>query len=251
MKDILLPNPRMKLLRRGRIREELYVRGFVATAVTITNEMTASEIEGQLATLFSNKLKGRPFNFVRAVGDKIVNVNLAQGITGKILKHICGQGPVYLRCARAADTEYAWVEEEDSDDGINEVDEGETDLDDLPESGMGGASHTISTPVTAPSANVVQVDDNVTSRPNTLNNIPNTDILQYFSTPTSSTFNQSLVGMVACPTCHVQFPVRDIEQHADQCCERVSSEESLYGTWVLDPIDLTGENILIFSVQYK
>ena len=58
---ILLPNPRMKLLPRGRIQEELYVRGFVATAVTITNEMTASEIEGQFATLFSNKLKGRPF----------------------------------------------------------------------------------------------------------------------------------------------------------------------------------------------
>ena len=117
----------MKLLPRGRIREELYVRGFVATAVTITNEMTASEIEGQFATLFSNKLKGRPFNFVRAVGNKIVDVNLAQGITGKILKHICVQGPVYLRCARAADTEYAWVKEEDSeDDSINEVDEGET-----------------------------------------------------------------------------------------------------------------------------
>ena len=189
---------------------------------------------------------------MRAVGNKIVDVNLAQGITGKILKHICVQGPVYLRCARAADTEYAWVKEEDSkDDGINEVDEGETDLDDLPESGLGGASHTISTPVTAPSANVVQVDDNVTSRPNTLNSIPNTDILQYFSTQASSTSNQSLVGMVACPTRHVQFPVRDIEQHADQCCERVSSEESLYGTWALDPIGLTGENILIFSVQYK
>ena len=74
-----------------------------------------------------------------------------------------------------------------------EVDEGEADLDDLPESGLGGASHTISTPVTAPSANVVQVDDNVTSRPNTLNSIPNTDILdilQYFSTPASSTSNQ-------------------------------------------------------------
>ena len=138
MKDIiLLPNPRMKLLPRGRIREELYVRGFVAMAVTITNEMTASEIEGQFATLFSNKLKGRPFNFVRAVGNKTVDVNLAQGITGKILKHICGQGPVLLRCARAADTECAWVEEEDSeDDDINEVDEGETDLDDLPESGL-------------------------------------------------------------------------------------------------------------------
>ena len=75
--------------------------------------MTASEIEGHFATLFSNKLKGRPFNFVRAVGNKIVDVNLAQVITGKILEHICGQGPVYLRCVRPTDTEYAWVEEEE------------------------------------------------------------------------------------------------------------------------------------------
>jgi hypothetical protein len=189
MKDIiLLPNPRMKLLPRGRIREELYVRGFVTTAVNITNEMTASEIEGHFATLFSNKLKGRPFNFVRAVGNKIVDVNLAQGITGKILKHICGQGPVYLRCVRPTDTEYAWVEEEEDseDDGIDEVDEGERGLDDLPESGSGDGSHTVSTPVTAHIANVVQVDDNVTSRSNTLNSVRNTDILQYFSTPASS-----------------------------------------------------------------
>lgn len=159
---------------------------------------------------------------------------------------------VFALCS-TTDTEYAWVEEEDSeDDGINEVDEGERGLDDLPKSGLGGASHTVSTPVTAPSANVVQVDDNVTSRSNTLNSVPNTDILQYFSTPASSTSNQSLVGIVACPTCHVQFPVREIEQHADQCGERVSSEASLYGTWVLNPVDLTGENILlIFSVLYK
>ena len=140
---------------------------------------------------------------------------------------------MYLRCVRPTDTEYAWVEEEEDseDDSIDEVDEGERGLDDLPESGLGGGSHTVSTPVTAHSSNVVQVDDNVTSRSNTLNSVRNTDILQYFSTPASSTSNQSLVGSVACPTCHVQFPVREIEQHADQCCERVSSEASLYGTW--------------------
>ena len=89
MKDIiLLPNPKMKLVPRGCIREELYVRGFVTTAINITNEMRASEIEGQFATLFLNKLKGRPFKFVRAVGNKLVDVNQAQGITAKILKHM-------------------------------------------------------------------------------------------------------------------------------------------------------------------
>ena len=56
MKDIiLLPNPRMKLLPRGHIWEELYVQGFVATAVTITNEMTASllqKLKGNLQPCF-------------------------------------------------------------------------------------------------------------------------------------------------------------------------------------------------------
>ena len=43
MKDvILLPNPRMKVVPRGRIREELYVRRFVSTAFNITNELKAS-----------------------------------------------------------------------------------------------------------------------------------------------------------------------------------------------------------------
>ena len=181
MKDvILLPNPRMKLVPRGRIREDLYVRGFVTTAVNITNEMTASEIGACFADLFSNKLKGRPFNFVRAVGNKIVDVNLAQGITGKILKHICRQGLVYLRCARPTDTEFAWVEEEYSDDGINNVYDAESGSDDLPES---GATQTMSTLVTAQSPNLVQVGD---KQSNTLNTVPNTDIFQYFHTPSSS-----------------------------------------------------------------
>ena len=45
---------------------------------------------------------------------------------------------------------------------------------------------------------------------------------------------------MACPTYHAKFPLSEIEQHADQCCEQISSEASLYRTWVLDSIDLTG-----------
>ena len=33
----------------------------------------------------------------------------------------------------------------------------------------------------------------------------------------------------------MRFPVSQIEQHADACCEGRSSEASLYGTWVLNP----------------
>ena len=33
----------------------------------------------------------------------------------------------------------------------------------------------------------------------------------------------------------MSFPVSQIEQHADACCEGRSAEASLYGTWVLNP----------------
>ena len=48
MKDvILLPYPRMKTVSRGRKREELYARGFVATAFGVTDEMTNVQMHQQ------------------------------------------------------------------------------------------------------------------------------------------------------------------------------------------------------------
>ena len=90
MKDvILLPNPRMKTVPRGRKRDELYARGFVATAFGVTNKMTNVQMRQQFSTMFSEKLKGnRTFNIVRAVCNRIVEINISQEITGKVLKHI-------------------------------------------------------------------------------------------------------------------------------------------------------------------
>ena len=132
MKDvILLPNPRMKTVPRGRKKEELYACGFIATAFGVTNEMTNVQMRQQFSTMFSEKLKGnRTFNIVRAVGNRIVEINISQEITGKVLKHICGQGPVNLRCVRAIDTEFAWIDaddESDNDDGETVVIESESE----------------------------------------------------------------------------------------------------------------------------
>ena len=227
MKDVfLLPNPRMKDVPRGRTREELYVRGFVATAFSLTNELTASEIQTQFASLFNNKLRGRPFTIVRAVGNKIVDINLSQEINGKILKHICGQGPVYLRCSRPTDTEYAWVEEEESEEESVGV---ESDENDLPESGIGSVNNTVS-PILTHSCSSSIVHESITSS--------ELDAIESQSPSTSST---SSIGTVACPTCNRKYPLTEIAEHADQCCE--NSEASLYGTWVLDSIDLTHDDI--------
>ena len=241
---ILLPNPRMHSVPRGRTREDLYVRGFVSTAFSITNEMTSSQVENEFAALFASKLNGRPFKIVRAVGSKIVDVNLTQGINGKILKHICGQGPVYLRCVRPTDTGHSWVEEDESeDDDVADDDNDNSGSEDLPDSGLNVPNNTSLTPipvtVTSNNATEVPVSSHRASTSNASICQPRS-VLQ----PTSSTsFPNALTSMsstVACPTCHAKFPLSEIEQHADQCCERISSEASLYGTWVLDSIDLTG-----------
>ena len=224
MKDvILLPNPRMKDVPRGRTREELYVRGFVATAVSITNELTASEIQRQFASVFEQKLRGRPFSIVRAVGNEIVDINLPQEINGKILKHICGQGPVYLRCLRPTDTLYKWVDEEESEEE-NVTDESEDS--DLPESG-------ISSDILTPSCSTSIVCESNTSSE------PAIGIASQSHTTSTSTNT----GSVACPTCHIKFPLAEIAQHADQCCEINSREASLYRSWVLDSIDLTHDDM--------
>jgi hypothetical protein len=127
MKDvILLPNPRMKTVPRGH----------KTTAFSIMNEMTNAQMHQQFSTMFSEKLKGtRNFTIVKAVGNRIVEINISQEITGKVLKHICGQGPVYLRCVRATDTEFAWVDADDESDTDNGETIGiESESDELPTS---------------------------------------------------------------------------------------------------------------------
>ena len=81
IKDIiLLPNPNISSVPRGRKGEELYVRKLVATAFEIFGDMSSSEIYNSFKTEFSNQLNGNDFEIVRAVGNKIVSWNVAGGI---------------------------------------------------------------------------------------------------------------------------------------------------------------------------
>ena len=81
IKDIiLLPNPNISSVPRGRKGEELYVRKLVATAFEIFGDMSSSEIYNSFKTEFSNQLNGNDFEIVRAVGNKIVSRHVAGGI---------------------------------------------------------------------------------------------------------------------------------------------------------------------------
>ena len=233
---ILLPNPRMKTVPRGRKREALYVRGFVATAFSVTNEMTNAQMRQQFLTMFSEKLKGnRTFTIVRAVGNRIVEISISQEITGKVLKHICGQGPVYLCCDRATDTEFAWVDaddESDTDDG--EAIGIESESEELPPSFL-----------TTPENSEAEHNPPVSVRLECINSTPNTLNSCTPSIPVCGIQG----GRVACPSCNMKFPISQIEQHADACCEGRSSEASLYGAWVLNPtIEVPDESPVVDEI---
>ena len=100
LKDIiLLPSPRIESVLRGRFREYLYGNGFAESAVGISDQMSEEDIKAKVANIFKEKLELIPepsYNFVRAIGNKIIRVNNGP-YTGKLLKHISKQGPVYIR----------------------------------------------------------------------------------------------------------------------------------------------------------
>ena len=76
MKDVyLLPHPRICDVPHGRTREELHVRGLVATEVAITNDMTAPDLNGIFSSLLDSA-------------------------------SVCGNGPVYLQSVREFATDF-------------------------------------------------------------------------------------------------------------------------------------------------
>ena len=61
--------------------------------------MTEEDIKAKVTNIFKEKLelvREPRYNFVRAISNKIVKVNNGP-FTGKLLKHISKQGPVYIR----------------------------------------------------------------------------------------------------------------------------------------------------------
>ncbi|XP_028517625.1 uncharacterized protein LOC114575961 [Exaiptasia diaphana] len=130
LKDvILLPNPKMSDVPRGKTREELYVRKLVYPAFEFTNEMSSSEIIDRLSSFFQRRLKGKYFEIVRSVGNKIVAAGVPQeSINGRVIKHFSGQGPVYLRCVSPMETDFDWVSDDEEDDFSDDENDKKNDV---------------------------------------------------------------------------------------------------------------------------
>ena len=104
IKDVyLLPSPNISVVPRGNFREQLYDEGFVVSWYKLISTASESKIYGELETAFFDKLRfvefPTKFDFVRAIGKKIVSMKNIGDITGEILKHICGprDRPIYIR----------------------------------------------------------------------------------------------------------------------------------------------------------
>ena len=197
LKDvILLPSPNIEDVPRGLFREQLYSKGFAESAVEIADEMTEEEMKDKFNNCFSDKikyLKEPKYEFVRAIGNKIIRVNSGP-FSGKMCKYLAKQGAVYIRsCMEIYDKDLSkWYSMDKAEENASSEDELLQDR-----------FSTSSTLCASNPRKVLKVDLSEDTVPPT-SNAPSPDPI--------------LTGVV-CPTCHAKFPVQEIETHADLCAE--------------------------------
>jgi len=118
MKDVILINdPKVSEVPRRNSRQFYYMNGFVANAIKFNNGMDETDIRCIILTEFHPKLKR--FEFLKAVDEQLIspkNINFWDYDT---LKHVVGQGPLYIRSLEKISVS------EDSDSDEHESDEHE------------------------------------------------------------------------------------------------------------------------------
>ncbi len=99
---ILLPSPNMTVVPRRWKREELYGNMFAISAVEVHETMSEDDIRQTFNKIFEKKVVGlseTKFNFVRAVGNKIIGPG-CQSYDGKVIKCLLKQAPIYIRATQ-------------------------------------------------------------------------------------------------------------------------------------------------------
>ena len=120
---VLITSPKTDCIPRGSEREKLYMQGCVISAFEIRDSHTENDIRKRIIDAFGEKLKDLPepkFKFVRAVGNKIIDPS-CQTYSGKVLKYLNKQGPIYVRAVSAISEQDLSDEENfyvDSDEDI-------------------------------------------------------------------------------------------------------------------------------------
>ena len=98
LRDVFfIDDPVIDEVSRQNERQRCYARGLVATAVKLNSNMSPEETRKVITERFSNLPEMSDFEFVKAVDESLVSpsVDLWDFLT---LKHVIGQGPIYIKC---------------------------------------------------------------------------------------------------------------------------------------------------------
>ena len=176
-----------------------------STTIELHPSMTENDIQKLFEERFSRKLwdlnKSPKFEFVQTVHNKLVSIDQRQTSDARLLKHILGQGPIYIRAnGTIACVINARIVVKDESSSENSTDDEQTLI----------RTSMISQTSTDESANIATVvDQHCASKPVlTAESAINADVQ----------ISQSFTG-ISCPTCNERFPYNQIAEHADRCAE--------------------------------
>ena len=162
--------------------------------------MSENDVRKHLEERFARKLcdlsKSPKLEFVRAVHNKVVSIEREQTSDARLLKHISGQGPIYIRSNETiASVINACVVVKDESSSENSSGDEETLI----------RTSMFLQPSTS-TANIATVDDDACT----------SDLTTECSTNADVQVSQSVIS---CPTCNEKFPLDQIAEHADICAE--------------------------------
>ena len=232
LKDVvLIPYSRQTKIPRGREREHIFSSGFCAT-FELDPSMTEEGIRALLEQKFADKLgcsRNSPmFEFMRAVHSKLISLEKDDSppCNGRLLKHVSGQGPLYIRAKKDISVSLHTLNDfkEDSSDGYSSQDDNiivATTMYAGPNS-TSSSNLSVSAPPGGSSTASLDVSSDQSSG---LSSIVST-VTQSVCTPP-----MPVLSVVSCPTCNGRFEIDKIEEHADLCSEAAwSGTEQTYVT---------------------
>ena len=153
-------------------------------------------LEERFARKFCDLSKSPKFEFVRAVHNKVISIDQGQTSDARLLKHISGQGPIYIRSNETiASVINACVVVKDESSSENSTDDEETLI----------RTSMLPQPSTG-TANIATVDDHASTSDLTTESATYADV-------------QVSQSVISCPTCNEKFPLNQIAEHADICAE--------------------------------
>ncbi len=203
--------------------------------------MSEDDIRALLEEKFSNKFvnfkKFPKFEFVRGVHNKIISIESSGGkgpsCDGRLLKHISGQGPIYIRANEEISISpdvCVTIKDESSSSEGNSTDDENTII---------TTSMYQPSPTSMTATNITTIDVMpYTSRANH-NNSCSTMVAVPSAAESTQYSIQGCQRVISCPTCHEKFGGDEIEEHADICAESAwSGSEQQYVSLMSDLVNV-------------